>query len=258
MVKDLTEVIFILDRSGSMTGKEHDTIGGFNSLIKKQKEVKGRALITTILFDDRYEVLYDEVDLMKVEPMNSKQYYTRGCTALLDAIGITIDHKKAEYKANWENNPEHTIVVITTDGLENASERYTYREIKLMVEQMTDMYGWEFIFLGANIDAIDAAESIGIKSSRAANYVQDGHGSKVMFDAVCNFATMVREDADMSCDECCEAWKEDLDADYAERGAGSDPDDDTDDTDDDDYDPYQEDVNEFGPDDDGEDDNNII
>lgn len=158
MKKGLTELVFILDRSGSMGGLEADTIGGFNGMIEKQKREEGDAFVSVVLFDDRTEVLYDRVDLRKVEPMNDKQYYVRGCTALLDAIGGAIHHIKNVHRyAREEDVPEKTLFIITTDGMENASRKYTSEKVKKMVEHEKEKYHWEFLFLGANMDAVQVA-----------------------------------------------------------------------------------------------------
>ena len=163
MKKALTEIVFILDRSGSMSGLESDTIGGFNALISKQKKEDGQALVSTVLFDDRSEVLHDRVPLERIEKMTDKDYYVRGCTALLDAIGGAIHHIGNVHKyAREEDRPERTLFIITTDGMENASKRYTYDKVKQMVERQKSKYGWEFIFLGAKIDALDVAGRFGI------------------------------------------------------------------------------------------------
>lgn len=185
MRKDLTEVVFILDRSGSMSGLEADTIGGFNSMIEKQKKEEGEAFISTVLFDDRTEVLYDRVPIAKVEPMNDRQYYVRGCTALLDALGGAVHHIQNVHKyAREEDRPEKTLFIITTDGMENASRRYSYDRVKKMVEKAKDQYGWEFIFLGANIDAISVAGRFGISADRAINYECDSAGTKLNYEAM--------------------------------------------------------------------------
>lgn len=185
MRKGLTEVVFILDRSGSMSGLEADTIGGFNSMIEKQRKEKGEAYISTVLFDDDTEVLYDRVPVSKIEPMNDKQYYVRGCTALLDAIGGAIHHIGNVHKyAREEDVPEKTIFIITTDGMENASRIYDYKKVKKMVEKQEKKYGWEFLFLGANIDAIEVAGRFGIRADRAINYECDAMGTAVNYNAI--------------------------------------------------------------------------
>ena len=185
MRKDLTEVVFILDRSGSMSGLEADTIGGFNSMIEKQKKEEGEAFISTVLFDDRTEVLYDRVPIAKVEPMNDSQYFVRGCTALLDALGGAIHHINNVHKyAREEDRPEKTLFIITTDGMENASRRYSYDKVKKMVEKAKKKYGWEFIFLGANIDAISVAGRFGISPDRAINYESDSAGTRLNYEAM--------------------------------------------------------------------------
>ena len=155
MKKGLTELVFIIDRSGSMSGLEADTIGGFNGLLEKQKREEGEAFVSVVLFDDRSEVLYDRVDIRKVEPMNDTQYYVRGCTALLDAVGGAIHHIGNVHKyAREEDVPEKTLFIITTDGLENASRLYSYDKVRRMIERQKEKHHWEFLFLGANIDAV--------------------------------------------------------------------------------------------------------
>ena len=172
MRKNLTEIVFILDRSGSMSGLETDTIGGFNSMIEKQKKENGEALISTVLFDNVSEVIHDRVPVQKVEPMTDRDYSVRGCTALLDAIGGAIHHIGNVHKyARKEDVPEHTLFVITTDGMENTSRRYDSEKVKKMIERQKEKYGWEFLFLGANIDAVETAKHFGIGADRAVNYL---------------------------------------------------------------------------------------
>ena len=217
MRKGLTEVVFILDRSGSMSGLEADTIGGFNSMIAKQKKEEGEAYISTVLFDDTCEVLYDRVPVNKVEPMNDNQYYVRGCTALLDAIGGAIHHIGNVHKyAREEDRPEKTLFIITTDGMENASRKYSYEKVKEMVERQKEKYGWEFLFLGANIDAIDVAGKFGIDSNRALNYVSDHKGTQLNYEVlnktVSEFRackSLVKEEIDAMFEACSAPVKDD-------------------------------------------------
>lgn len=193
MRKGLTEVVFILDRSGSMSGLEADTIGGFNSMIEKQRKEEGEAYISTVLFDDRQDVIYDRVPIEKVEPMTDRQYYVRGCTALLDAIGGAIHHIGNVHKyARREDVPEKTLFVITTDGMENSSRRYTYEKVKRMVERQKERFGWEFLFLGANIDAVDVAGRFGIGPDRAINYECDSVGTALNYKVLANTVSAVR------------------------------------------------------------------
>lgn len=211
MKKGLTEVVFILDRSGSMGGLEADTIGGFNSLISKQKKEEGEAIVSTVLFDDYSEVLYDRVDVKRVEPMNETQYYVRGCTALLDAVGGAIHHIGNVHKyAREEDRPEKTLFVITTDGMENSSKHYSYEKVKKMVEKQKKKHGWEFLFLGANIDAIDVAGKFGISSKRAFNYNCDSEGTRVHYESIANTLSAFRsakckseDDMDQIVVACC-------------------------------------------------------
>ena len=185
MRKGLTELVMILDRSGSMRGLEADTIGGFNSMIGKQKKEEGEALVSVVLFDDCSEVLYDRVDIRKVEPMNDRQYYVRGCTALLDAIGGAIHHIGNVHKyAREEDVPEKTLFIITTDGMENASRVYSYEKIRRMIEHQKEKYHWEFLFLGANIDAISVAGRFGIDANRAVRYEHDSKGTQLNFEVM--------------------------------------------------------------------------
>lgn len=194
MRKGLTEVVFILDRSGSMRGLEADTIGGFNSMIEKQQKEEGEAYISTVLFDDYSEVLYDRVPVAKIEPMSDKQYYVRGCTALLDAIGGAIHHiGNVQKYAREEDRPEKTLFIITTDGMENASRLYTYSKVKQMVERQEKKYGWEFLFLGANMDAVKEAARFGIQANRAVNYECDKEGTNLSYRVLANTVSAVRK-----------------------------------------------------------------
>lgn len=215
MRKGLTEVVFILDRSGSMSGLEADTIGGFNSMIDRQRAEEGEAYISTVLFDDMTEVIYDRVDVSKVEPMTDNQYYVRGCTALLDAIGGAIHHIGNVHKyAREEDRPEKTLFVITTDGMENASRHYSYDRVKKMVEKQKNEYGWEFLFLGANIDAVEVAGRFGIGADRAVNYECDSAGTALNFSVLAETVSAVRrsesrEELDMAICGCCAPIRED-------------------------------------------------
>ena len=214
MKKALTEIVFILDRSGSMSGLETDTIGGFNSLISKQKKEDGQAVVSTVLFDDRSEVLHDRVPLERIEKMTDKDYFVRGCTALLDAIGGAIHHIGNVHKyAREEDRPEKTLFIITTDGMENASKRYTYDKVKQMVERQKSKYGWEFIFLGANIDALDVAGRFGINEDHAANYHCDEEGTALNYEVLSEAICQVR----MGCAPLTTEWKEKIDADFERR-----------------------------------------
>ena len=194
MKKNLSEIVFLLDRSGSMSGLEKDTIGGFNAMIEKQKKEEGEALISTILFDHEMKVLHDRVRVQDVKPISEKDYQVRGCTALLDAMGGAIHHIGNVHKyARNEDVPEHTIFVITTDGMENASSYYSSSKVRTMVERQKEKYGWEFLFLGANMDAIAAAKNFGIEEDKAVEYRSDDIGTRlnyaVMSEAICEFRT---------------------------------------------------------------------
>lgn len=210
----LTEMVFILDRSGSMGGLESDTIGGYNGLLEKQKKEEGEAVVTTVLFDDRVEIIHDRVDLKAVSPLTDREYYVRGSTALLDALGSTIARVVANHRMMKEEyRPDKVIFVVTTDGMENASREYTYKKVKQMVEHEKEKYGWEFLFLGANIDSAEVAGRMGIDASHAVNYHADSRGTalnyRVVSDAVC-------------CARSCAApldanWKREIEEDYKSR-----------------------------------------
>lgn len=213
MKKDLTELVFILDRSGSMSGLESDTIGGYNSMLKKQMTAAGEAVITTVLFDDRYELLHDRLDLRGVKPITDKEYFVRGSTALLDAIGKTIQKISHVQKATADSEKaEKVVFVITTDGYENASKEYTYSKIKDMIEKKKSKHKWEFIFLGANIDAVAEAAKFGIDSSRAAKFHNDKAGIMLNYDTVSEAICELRASKKISKD-----WKQKIDEDYLGR-----------------------------------------
>lgn len=208
----LTEMVFILDRSGSMSGLEKDTIGGFNSMIEKQKKEEGKAFVTTVLFDHEHEILHDRVDIQKLDPMTEKEYYVRGSTALIDTLGNTIEHISMIQKyARKEDVPAHTIFVITTDGMENASHEYSSDKVKKMIEQKRKD-GWEFLFLGANIDAVETAKTYGISPQMAVRFESDAQGTAVNYKAVSKAMSSVR-----ACGSVQENWSADIQADYASR-----------------------------------------
>ena len=214
MKKNLTEIVFILDRSGSMAGLEDDTIGGFNAMIRKQKGEAGEAYVSTVLFDNRTEVIHDRVDIRKLAPMTRKEYYVRGCTALLDAVGKAIHHIGNVHKyAREEDRPEKTVFVITTDGMENASREYSYERVRKMIEHEKEKNGWEFLFLGANMDAAREAARFGITEDRAANYHADRQGTAVIYEAMSEAVCSVRASRPMS-----KEWKRNVDADFQRRG----------------------------------------
>ena len=213
MKNNITELVCILDRSGSMSGLESDTIGGFNALIEKQKKERGKCFVSTVLFDTENTVLHDRVPIERVRPMTAKDYTPGGCTALLDAVGGAIRHVGNIHKyARREDVPEHTIFVITTDGLENASRRYGSDEVKRMIERQKERYGWEFLFLAANIDAVETAEHIGISRDRAANYRADGAGTELMYSVTAEAVSAVRCSAPMP-----KGWAEKLNRDALRR-----------------------------------------
>ncbi len=221
MSKGYTEIVYVLDRSGSMSGLEADTIGGFNSMMEQQKKTGEKAVVSTVLFDDVAEVIHDRVPIDKIEKMTDRQYYVRGCTALLDAVGGAIHHIGNLHKhAREEDRPEKTIFVITTDGMENASSRYSREKVEKMVRKQQKKYGWEFIFIGANIDAYAEAQKYGIRQDRAVNYVSDSRGTGIVYEGVSRAVCSV-----MMAPSCKEAekslsssgWDEDIAADFNKR-----------------------------------------
>lgn len=210
----MTELVFILDRSGSMSGLETDTIGGFNSMIEKQKREAGEALVSTVLFDGSATLLHDRLPLDKVPPMTEREYFARGSTALLDAVGETIRHIARVHKyARREDVPEKTLFVITTDGMENASHRYTYETVRRMIAHEKEKYGWEFLFLGANMDAASAAGRIGIEADRAVRYKSDKAGTALNYDTINLAVSSVRSGQTLAPD-----WKAPIESDVRRRG----------------------------------------
>ncbi len=215
MKKNLTEMVFILDRSGSMAGLESDTIGGFNAMIEKQKQEEGEALVSTVLFSGESTVIHDRIDIRRVEPLTEKQYRVYGCTALIDAIGQAIHHIGNVHKyAREEDKPEHTIFIITTDGMENASCLYSTEEVKKMIEKEKKVYGWEFLFLGANIDAVETAGRFGIGSDRAVRFHNDPRGIRLNYETVSRTVGRMR-----ACAPIEENWKEEIEEDFRNRNA---------------------------------------
>lgn len=209
-----TEMVFILDRSGSMSGLEEDTIGGYNSMLKKQQKEEGEAIVTTVLFDNEYEIIHDRTNINEINPITDKEYYVRGSTALLDAVGRTINKiVKATKNTKKEFQADKVMFVIITDGMENASSEYNHEKIKTMIESQKEKYNWEFIFLGANIDAISTAAKFGINKDRAANYYPDGEGTQLNYDVVSHLIREFRSE-----DKVSENWKEKIDEDYNVRG----------------------------------------
>ena len=215
MRKGLTELVFIIDRSGSMAGLESDTIGGFNAIIEKQKKADGTAYVSTVLFSTDCKVIHDRVGLHKVAPMTDEDYQVGGCTALLDAIGKAIHHIGNVHKyAREEDRPEHTLFVITTDGMENASHEYTAAQIKQKIERQKTKYGWEFLFLGANIDAVETAKHFGIGQDRAVSYKSDSEGTKLNYEVISDAVTCMRA----SSAALPKDWKRRIEEDLRTRG----------------------------------------
>lgn len=213
MKNNLTELVFILDRSGSMAGLEGDTIGGFNAMIEKQKKEPGEAFVSTILFDNVSEVLHDRISLDTIPKMTDRDYTVRGCTALIDAIGGAIKHIGNIHKyARPEDVPEHTMFIITTDGMENASRRFSSDEVKKMIERQKAEFGWEFLFIGANIDAVQTAAQFGIGHDRAVNYHADSQGTQVLYETLCAPISAMRSNKAIDAD-----WGRDISKDYNSR-----------------------------------------
>ena len=209
---NITELVFILDRSGSMGGLEGDTIGGFNAMIEKQKKQEGEAFVTTILFDHETEVLHDRIPLEKVAPLTDKDYMVRGCTALLDAIGEAIERVKLIHKyIRAEDVPAQTMFVITTDGMENASKKFDSKTVKGLIEKQKKQ-GWEFLFIGANIDAVETASRFGISEDRAVNYCADSQGTGVVYESVCEAVSDVRGGMPLA-----KSWSNKINADFNKR-----------------------------------------
>ena len=210
----MTELVFILDRSGSMSGLEKDTIGGFNAMIEKQKREDGQALVSTVLFDNESVVIHDRLPLDRVPPLTEREYYTRGCTALLDAVGGAIHHIGNIHKyARKEDVPEKTLFIITTDGYENASRRYDYEKVRHMIQHEKEKYGWEFLFLGANIDAAAEAKRFGIDEDRAVTYKCDAEGTALNYDVISEAVCHVRASRPLDA-----GWKARIDQDVKKRG----------------------------------------
>ena len=211
---NLTELVFILDRSGSIAGLESDTVGGFNAMLEKQKQEVGQVLVSTVLFDHEQQVVHDRVDIRRIAPMTEKEYFVRGCTALLDAVGGAIHHIGNVHKyAREEDRPEKTLFVITTDGMENASKRYSYEKVKQMITRQQEKYGWEFLFIGANIDAVETASHFGICEDRAVNYTHDSVGTHVLYDTVSEAICCARGIGTIDA-----GWSKKIDEDYRRRG----------------------------------------
>lgn len=213
MKNNITELVFILDRSGSMHGLEADTIGGFNSMLERQKEEAGKAYVSTLLFDGATKVIHDRVEISEVRPMTDKDYTIGGCTALMDALGGAINHIEMIHKyIRPEDVPENTLFVIITDGMENASQKFTADEVKKAVTRKKEENGWEFIFLGANIDAVETASRYGISADRAVDYKCDSVGTKVNFEAVSNAVSHMRCESSVAAD-----WAAPIQSDFKRR-----------------------------------------
>lgn len=208
-----TELVFILDRSGSMSGLEEDTIGGYNSMLSKQKKEVGVAMVTTVLFDDGYEVVHDQVDIKQIKPLTEKQYFVRGSTALLDAIGITISKIiRATKNTDKKDQASKVMFVIITDGMENASSEYSYKKVKSLIDRQSERYNWEFVFLGANIDALETASKFGISSDRAVTYHSDSVGTRLNYQVVNELIADIRMEKKVDIN-----WKQKIEEDFRNR-----------------------------------------
>lgn len=210
---NITELVFILDHSGSMSGLESDTIGGFNAMIAKQKKEDGKAYVSTILFDNESSVLHDRMPLSEIPKMTAKDYHVRGCTALVDAIGGAIHHIGNIHKyARPEDVPAHTMFIITTDGQENASYKYSSETVKKMIERQKEQHGWEFLFIGANIDAVETAANFGIARNRAVNYHADSEGTQVLYETISAPISALRNNQQIS-----DNWSTQIEEDFQKR-----------------------------------------
>ncbi len=213
MKNNITEMVFILDKSGSMGGLEEDTIGGFNAMIEKQKKTEGTCFVSTVLFNHEIDVIHDRIPLEEVPKLNDREYSVGGCTALTDAIGGAVSHvKKVHRYIRPEDVPEHTVFVITTDGLENASKQYSSGEVKRMIEEAQKERGWEFVFVGANIDAVETAAQYSIRPERTVNYHSDKGGTKALYGSIDRLVRSVR-----SCGKVAEDWCAEITADNESR-----------------------------------------
>lgn len=208
-----TELVFILDRSGSMSGLEEDTIGGYNSMLSNQKKEEGEAIVTTVLFDHEYDIVHDRTDIKEIVPLTEKEYFVRGSTALLDAVGTTINKIiKATRNTKKEYQADNVMFVIITDGMENNSHEYNYQTVKTMIDKQKEKYSWEFVFLGANINALETASKFGIKEDRAVNYHADSEGTKLNYEVVSDLIVDVRMQNKIE-----KNWKRKIEEDYDKR-----------------------------------------
>ncbi|MEO2075861.1 MAG: vWA domain-containing protein [Bacillus sp. (in: firmicutes)] len=213
MKKNVTELVFILDKSGSMAGLEADTIGGYNAMLAKQQKAEGEAIVTTVLFDHDYELLHDRINVKGISPITDKDYEVGGTTALLDAIGFTIQKiVNVQKRTSEEERAEKVLFVITTDGMENASREFTPDKIKKMVQMQKEEYGWEFLFLGANIDAVSTAARFGIEEDFAVDYHADEVGTQLNYEAVSEAVSNLRSGKKIE-----RTWKEGIERDYSRR-----------------------------------------